>query len=77
MGKYTRRFERKIADLFEKKEALYVNNGSMPFGTSFRPGTRIGVITPALTFGTTISCLIKNGLVPAFVDVAPLTIVMM
>ena len=28
MGKHTRRFERKIADLFEKKEALYVNSGS-------------------------------------------------
>ena len=76
MGKYTRRFERKIADLFEKKEALYVNSGSSALllaieALDLAPGSE--VITPALTFGTTISCLIKNGLVPAFVDVAPLT----
>ena len=76
MGKHTRRFERKIADLFEKKEALYVNSGSSALllaieALDLAPGSEI--ITPALTFGTTISCLIKNGLVPAFVDVAPLT----
>jgi CDP-6-deoxy-D-xylo-4-hexulose-3-dehydrase len=27
------------------------------------------IITPALTFATTVACLVKNGLVPAFVDV--------
>ena len=29
------------------------------------------VITPALTFATTVAPLVKNGLVPAFVDVEP------
>jgi len=29
----------------------------------------VEVITPALTFSTTVACIIKNGLVPAFVDV--------
>ena len=28
------------------------------------------VITPALTFATTVACLVKNNLVPSFVDVA-------
>ena len=28
MGNYSRKFERKIADLFNKKESLYVNSGS-------------------------------------------------
>lgn len=76
MGEYTRRFERKIARLFEKNEALYVNSGSSALllaieALDLAPGSEI--ITPALTFGTTISCLIKNDLIPAFVDVSPLT----
>ena len=28
MGNYSRQFERKIADLFNKKHCLYVNSGS-------------------------------------------------
>lgn len=76
MGKNTRHFEEKIANLFEKNEALYVNSGSSALllaieALELAPGSEI--ITPALTFGTTISCLIKNDLVPAFVDVSPLT----
>ena len=31
------------------------------------------VITPALTFSTSVGCIIKNNLVPAFVDVEPNT----
>ena len=31
------------------------------------------VITPALTFSTSVGCLVKNNLVPVFVDVEPLT----
>jgi len=31
------------------------------------------VITPALTFSTTVGCLIKNELIPVFADVEPLT----
>jgi CDP-6-deoxy-D-xylo-4-hexulose-3-dehydrase len=33
----------------------------------FKPGSE--VITPALTFSTTVGCIVKNGLIPAFVDV--------
>ena len=76
MGKYSREFESKIADLFNKKSCLFVNSGSsalyigiealdLPAGGE--------VITPALTFSTTIGCLAKNNLIPVFVDIEPLT----
>ena len=76
MGKNSRQFESEIAELFDKKECLYVNSGSSALhigveAFDFPEGGE--VITPALTFGTTLSCLIKNNLVPVFVDVEPLT----
>ena len=76
MGVNSRQFEREIAKLFDKKECLYVNSGSSALhigveAFDFPEGGE--VITPALTFGTTLSCLIKNNLVPVFVDVEPLT----
>ncbi|HEX4893465.1 MAG TPA: DegT/DnrJ/EryC1/StrS family aminotransferase, partial [Hyphomicrobiaceae bacterium] len=74
MGLHVRGFEREVAALFEKKHGIMVNSGSsalmlaveilnLPAGSE--------VITPALTFATTVSCLLKNGLIPAFVDVEP------
>jgi CDP-6-deoxy-D-xylo-4-hexulose-3-dehydrase len=76
MGERSRKFESLIAQLFCKKECLYVNSGSsaLQIGVeafNFPCGGEI--ITPALTFGTTLSCILKNRLVPAFVDVEPLT----
>ena len=76
MGNYSRKFENKIAKLFDKKECLYVNSGSSALfigieSFDFPDGAE--VITPALTFGTSIGCLIKNNLIPIFVDVEPLT----
>jgi CDP-6-deoxy-D-xylo-4-hexulose-3-dehydrase len=76
MGNYSRKFESKIAELFDKKSCLYVNSGSSALyigieSFNFPEGSE--VITPALTFGTTVGCLIKNKLIPAFVDVEPLT----
>lgn len=76
MGVNSRQFESEIAELFDKKECLYVNSGSSALhigveAFDFPEGGE--VITPALTFGTTLSCLIKNDLVPVFVDVEPLT----
>jgi CDP-4-dehydro-6-deoxyglucose reductase, E1 len=76
MGNYSRKFESKIAKLFDKKSCLYVNSGSSALyigieSFNFPEGSE--VITPALTFGTTIGCLIKNKLIPAFVDVEPLS----
>lgn len=72
MGKYSREFERKIAHIFEKDHCLYVNSGSSALyigieALNFPPGSEI--ITPALTFSTTVGCLIKNNLIPVFTDV--------
>jgi CDP-6-deoxy-D-xylo-4-hexulose-3-dehydrase len=76
MGNYSRKFEKKIADLFDKKHCLYVNSGSSALfigveAFEFPSGSE--VITPALTFSTSVGCLVKNNLVPVFVDVEPLT----
>jgi CDP-4-dehydro-6-deoxyglucose reductase, E1 len=76
MGHYSRKFEREIAYLFSKKHCLYVNSGSSALligieAFNFPQGSE--VITPALTFSTTVGCLIKNKLKPVFVDVEPLS----
>jgi CDP-6-deoxy-D-xylo-4-hexulose-3-dehydrase len=76
MGNYSRQFEKKIGDLFDKRHCLYVNSGSSALfigveAFDFPVGGE--VITPALTFSTSIGCLAKNDLVPVFVDVEPLT----
>jgi CDP-6-deoxy-D-xylo-4-hexulose-3-dehydrase len=72
MGKYTSQFERRIAGIFNKKTALFVNSGSSALyigmeAMGFEKGSE--VITPALTFSTTVGCIVKSGLIPAFVDV--------
>ena len=76
MGKYAREFEKKIANLFSKKYCAYLNSGSSGLficidALNFPEGSE--VITPTLTFSTTVGCLIKNNLIPSFVDVEPLT----
>ncbi len=76
MGNYSRQFESKIAKLFDKKHCLYVNSGSSALyigveAFGFKKGSK--VITPSLTFGTSIGCIVKNGLIPVFVDVEPNT----
>ena len=74
MGNYSRKFEEKVAELFSKKHCLYVNSGSSALyigieAFEFPPGSE--VITPALTFSTTIGSIVKNNLIPVFVDVEP------
>ena len=76
MGFYSRTFEKEIAKLLSKKYCLYVNSGSSALylgieAYNFAKGSE--VITPALTFSTTVGCLIKNGLIPVFADVEPLS----
>lgn len=76
MGNYSRQFESEIAKLFNKKYCLYVNSGSSALfvgveAFDFPSGSE--VITPALTFSTSVGCLIKNDLIPVFIDVEPLT----
>lgn len=74
MGKHVRELEKKIASSFDKKHGIMVNSGSsalllameildLPKGSE--------VITPALTFATTVGYIVRNDLIPAFVDVEP------
>lgn len=76
MGNYSKKFEKKIAELFSKKHCLYLNSGSSALyvgveAFEFPPGSEI--ITPALTFSTSVGCIVKNNLVPVFIDVEPST----
>ena len=76
MGNYSRKFEKKIAKLFTKKYCLYVNSGSSALfigveAFDFPKGSE--VITPALTFSTSVGCLAKNNLIPVFVDIEKLS----
>lgn len=72
MGTHVRAFEDRIAALFAKRHGIMVNSGSsalylavelldLPKGAE--------VVTPALTFATTVAPLVKGGLIPSFVDV--------
>lgn len=71
MGSKVRSFERKIAETFGKAHGVMVNSGSSALFLSVEIldiPNGMEVITPALTFATTVSCLVKTGLVPSFVD---------
>jgi CDP-6-deoxy-D-xylo-4-hexulose-3-dehydrase len=72
MGKHVREMEEKVAKLYDKKYGVMVNSGSsanyltieildLPKGSE--------VITPTLTFSTTVAPIVKAGLIPVFVDV--------
>lgn len=72
MGANVFNFEKKIAKLFSKKYGLMVNSGSSALMLAMEAidlpkGSE--VITPALTFSTTVSYIVRNGLIPVFVDV--------
>jgi len=77
-GALVREFERKIARIFGKKHGVMVNSGSSANLIAFEAldlpkGSE--VITPALTFATTVAPIIQKGLVPVYVDVEPGTYV--
>src|SRR5687768_17375130 len=72
MGKNVREMEDRVAQLFDKPHGIMLNSGSsanylavelmnLPEGSE--------VITPALTFSTTVAPQVRNKLIPAFVDV--------
>lgn len=74
MGPKVREMQEKVSALFAKNHGIMVNSGSsanylaveildLPKGSE--------VITPALTFATTVAPLVRQGLIPAFVDAAP------
>ncbi len=72
MGKHVRDMESKVAESFQKKHGIMVNSGSSALYLAaelmdYPLGSEI--ITPALTFSTTVAPIVKKGWVPAFVDV--------
>jgi CDP-6-deoxy-D-xylo-4-hexulose-3-dehydrase len=72
MGKHVAEMEEKVAALFSKHHGIMVNSGSSALALAVEIlGLPEGseVITPCLTFATTVACIVKNGLIPAFVDV--------
>ncbi len=71
MGVNVREFESRVAALFGKKNGVMVNSGSSANTIAARllslpKGSEI--ITPVLTFSTTIAPFVQQGVVPAFVD---------
>ena len=71
MGDKVKPFQDRVATLFGKKHGVMVNSGSsanllaievmdLPAGAE--------VITPAMTFSTTVAPLMQKGLVPVFTD---------
>jgi CDP-6-deoxy-D-xylo-4-hexulose-3-dehydrase len=72
MSVKVKEFEEKIANLFAHKHGIMTNSGSSALYLlieSMRLPEGSEVITPALTFSTTVGCLVKNNLKPHFVDV--------
>jgi CDP-6-deoxy-D-xylo-4-hexulose-3-dehydrase len=72
MSKHVRELEEKVAGLYDKKYGIGVNSGSSALYLAadllnYEEGTEI--ITPALTFSTTVAPIVKRKWLPAFVDV--------
>ena len=73
MGSRVRAMQDRVAALFSKRHGIMVNSGSsanylavelldLPKGAE--------IITPALTFATTVAPIVRAGMVPVFVDAA-------
>ena len=76
MGKRVKKFENKVASLFGKKFGVMVNSGSSANLLAFELlnlPENSEVITPILTFATTLAPIIQKRLTPVFVDVEPET----
>ncbi len=72
MGNSVKKFEDKIAKMFGKKYGLMVNSGTSALilglkALNLKKGSEI--ITPCLNFGTTVSSIILNDLIPILVDI--------
>jgi CDP-6-deoxy-D-xylo-4-hexulose-3-dehydrase len=76
MGERVRAMEARVSALFDKRHGIMVNSGSsanylaiellgLPEGSE--------IITPALTFATTVAPIVRQRLVPVFVDVEEAT----
>ena len=72
LGKHVKLFESKVSKLFSKKYSVMTNSGSSAMFLiidKFDFPKNSEIITPILTYSTTITAIIKNGLIPSFVDV--------
>ena len=71
-GEKVKELESKVSLLFNKKYGLMVNSGSSAnligiLSLNLKEGSK--VITPALTFSTTVSPIVQSKLIPYFIDV--------
>lgn len=71
-GPKVKELESKISNLFNKEFGLMVNSGSSAnllgiLSLDLKKGSK--VITPSLTFSTTVSPIVQSGLIPLFIDV--------
>ena len=71
-GKNVNKLESKVACIFNKDHGLMTNSGSSANllgvqALNLKKGTK--VITPSLTFSTTVSPIVQSGLKPLFIDV--------
>ena len=76
MGDNVKLFEKKVSDLFGKELGVMVNSGSSANLLAMELldcPKNSEVITPILTFATTLSPILKKELIPVFVDVEPET----
>jgi len=81
ISKYARRFEREFSRFLGVKRTIVTNSGSSAnlLAVSALLSSQLGkderlnpgdeVITPALTFPTTLNPILQNGLIPVFLDV--------
>lgn len=76
IGTHVRTMERRVADLFGKRRGIMCNSGSSALYLAIEvlglaPGDEI--ITSPCTFSTDIAPMVRNGIVPAYVDITPAT----
>lgn len=74
MGQETAAFEKAISKIFGKKYGVMVNSGSSANLLAIellKLPEDSEVITPVLTFSTTVAPLIQKGITPVFTDVEP------
>lgn len=74
LGQHAKKFEEKVASIFGKRHGIMVNSGSSANTLAFElldlpKGSE--VITPVVTFSTTVAPIVRKGLVPVFIDVEP------
>jgi CDP-6-deoxy-D-xylo-4-hexulose-3-dehydrase len=73
-GPRSKQFEESIAKEFGKKHGVFVNSGSsacLLALASLELEEGVKVITPALTFSTTLAPIVQLGLEPVFIDSSP------